>query len=160
MHRHPLWLQDFEMEYDLSFFDTDPFEPMPGGTMSIWPFTIGHFVELPYTLVQDHTLMQTLGENTPRIWLDKVEFVSKYSGMALLNSHPDYLMFPQYFSIYEEFLNQMRQRNDYWHALPSEVANWWQYRVSLLVENWSEGGGVTSKNGVTIRELRLADLPL
>ncbi|MHA1380883.1 MAG: hypothetical protein ACTSRG_21160, partial [Candidatus Helarchaeota archaeon] len=50
-HRNPEWMQSLEIEYDLSFFDTDPFEPIPGGTMSLWPFRIGHFVELPYTLV-------------------------------------------------------------------------------------------------------------
>ena len=45
-------MRHLEIEYDLSFFDTDPFEPIPGGTMSIWPFFIGHFVELPYTLAR------------------------------------------------------------------------------------------------------------
>jgi hypothetical protein len=35
MHRHAEWLQALAVEYDLSFFDTDPYEPMPGGTMSI-----------------------------------------------------------------------------------------------------------------------------
>ena len=64
--RQPEWMQTLNIEYDLSFFDTDPFEPIPGGTMSIWPFFIGHFVELPYTLVQDHTLTSVLGENSPR----------------------------------------------------------------------------------------------
>ena len=34
------------MQYDLSFFDTDPFEPIPVGTMSIWPFMLGNFVEI------------------------------------------------------------------------------------------------------------------
>ena len=46
-HRHPLWMQSLDIEYDLSFFDTDPYEPMAGGSMSIWPYMIGHFVELP-----------------------------------------------------------------------------------------------------------------
>ena len=68
-------MQALEVEYDSSFFDTDPYEPMPGGTMSIWPFFLGHFVELPYTLVQDHTLSVILGERTPRLWLDKVDFI-------------------------------------------------------------------------------------
>src|SRR5207247_9781434 len=42
-HRHPEWMQSLDVEYDASFFDSDPFEPMPGGTMSLWPFTIGRF---------------------------------------------------------------------------------------------------------------------
>ena len=46
-HRHPEWMQELDVEYDASFFDTDPFEPIPGGTMSLWPFVLGRFVELP-----------------------------------------------------------------------------------------------------------------
>ena len=64
--RNPEWMQALNIEYDLSFFDTDPFEPIPGGTMSIWPFFTGHFVELPYTLVQDYTLVSVLGEDYPK----------------------------------------------------------------------------------------------
>ena len=75
--RQPEWMQALEIEYDLSFFDTDPFEPICGGTMSIWPFFIGHFVELPYTLVQDYTLTSVIGENSPRLWLEKVDFIKK-----------------------------------------------------------------------------------
>jgi hypothetical protein len=43
----PEWLQALDIPYDLPFFDTDPYEPMPGGTKSICPFTLGWFVELP-----------------------------------------------------------------------------------------------------------------
>jgi len=130
-HRNPEWMQALDIEYDLSFFDTDPFEPMPGGTMSIWPFQMGRFIELPYTLMQDHTLMVTLGETTPRLWLEKVDFIEKYCGMALVNTHPDYLKNPKHFAIYEAFLQQMRERDGYWHALPREVARWWKKRTEL-----------------------------
>jgi len=129
MHRNPYWLQALKIEYDLSFFDTDPYEPMPGGCMSIWPYFIGHFVELPYTLVQDCTLVMVLGEKTPRIWLEKVSFIEKYHGMALLNSHPDYLNQPDIWNIYVRFLEEMKERRNYWHVLPQEVARWWRFRL-------------------------------
>jgi peptidoglycan/xylan/chitin deacetylase (PgdA/CDA1 family) len=128
MHRNPYWMQALEIEYDLSFFDTDPYEPIPGGCMSIWPFFIGHFVELPYTLVQDSTLGLVLGENTPRIWMEKVAFIEQYRGMALLNSHPDYLSQPDIWNIYVKFLMEMKEKNNFWHALPREVARWWLKR--------------------------------
>ena len=128
-HRNPEWMQALEIEYDLSFFDTDPFEPIPGGTMSIWPFFIGHFVELPYTLVQDYTLTSVLGETTPRLWLEKVDFIKKFHGMALLNSHPDYLNDPNSFRVYAEFLETMKKNEEYWHALPCDVASWWKSRA-------------------------------
>jgi peptidoglycan/xylan/chitin deacetylase (PgdA/CDA1 family) len=128
-HRHPEWMQALEIEYDLSFFDTDPYEPMPGGTMSLWPFAIGRFLELPYTLAQDHTLIAILGETTPRLWLDKVDFLRAYAGLALLNTHPDYLTLPHMREVYTDFLRDMSTRGDYWHALPEEVAQWWRARA-------------------------------
>jgi hypothetical protein len=136
-HRNPAWMQDLEVDYDASFFDTDPYEVMPGGTMTIWPFFCGRLVELPYTLPQDHTLFVVLGERSPRVWLDKTDFVAKWNGMALLIAHPDYLESAVHLGVYEEFLAEMqrrRRRSDsgpvMWHALPREVAEWWRQRAT------------------------------
>jgi hypothetical protein len=129
MMRNPEWMQALEIDYDLSFFDTDPYEPMPGGTMSIWPFILGRFVELPYTLVQDHTLTVVLGETTPRLWLQKVDFIERYHGMVLVNAHPDYLSEPVIRKVYAGFLQAMQRRDGYWCALPREVAQWWRARA-------------------------------
>jgi hypothetical protein len=126
--RQPEWMQALDIDYDLSFFDTDPFEPIPGGTMSIWPFSIGRFIELPYTLVQDYTLTSILNETTPRIWLEKVDFIERFHGMALVNTHPDYLKSKSTWDVYYQFLNKMKKCNCYWHALPCEVAKWWRTR--------------------------------
>jgi hypothetical protein len=129
-HRNPAWMQVLDIEYDLSFFDTDPYEPLPGGTMSIWPFIMGRFVELPYTLVQDYTLTAILGETTARPWLNKLEFIKRYFGMALLNSHPDYLESRPAWDIYVEFLERVKGMGDYWNGLPREIAGWWRERAS------------------------------
>ncbi|HEY7355999.1 MAG TPA: hypothetical protein VH590_06015 [Ktedonobacterales bacterium] len=131
MHRHPQWLQALDVQYDLSFFDTDPYEPQPGGVSSIWPFLLGTFVELPYTLVQDHTLMAILGERSPRLWLEKVDFIERWKGMALVNTHPDYLQAPGGLALYEHFLQALKEREYYWHALPREVAAWWRQRAQF-----------------------------
>jgi hypothetical protein len=127
-HRHPEWMQALEIDYDLSFFDTDPFEPLPGGTMSIWPYFIGRFVELPATLVQDHTLVMLLGERSPRLWLEKVDFLERYRGLALVDTHPDYLRDDTTWQVYADFLQAMREREGYWHALPRDIARWWRAR--------------------------------
>jgi hypothetical protein len=130
--RQPEWMQALEIEYDLSFFDTDPFEPIPGGSMSIWPFYIGHFIELPYTLVQDYTLTSVLGQNSPRIWLEKVDFIEKFHGMALVNTHPDYLKSQSTMDVYLDFLKAMKMRKSYWQALPGEIARWWKFRAGSI----------------------------
>ena len=127
--RNPGWMQALEIEYDSTFFDTDPCEPIPGGTMSIWPFFLGRFVELPYTLMQDCTLTTILGQTTPRLWLQKVDFIEAYCGMALVNTHPDYLSDPGTCRVYTGFLQTMSCRDRYWHALPSDVARWWRARA-------------------------------
>jgi hypothetical protein len=128
--RNPEWMQALNIEYDLSFFDTDPFEPMPGGTMSIWPFYTGRFVELPYTLVQDYTLTSVLDKTTPEIWLDKIEFIEEFHGLALVNSHPDYLAQETDLNVYHDFLITMKNRKGFWHALPRDVARWWRSRTT------------------------------
>jgi peptidoglycan/xylan/chitin deacetylase (PgdA/CDA1 family) len=132
MMRHPEWLQALEIEYDLSFFDTDPFQPVPGGTMSIWPFVLGRFVELPYTLTQDCVLTTILGETSPKLWLEKLDFIEKYHGMALVNTHPDYLRDSTTWQIYDDFLRSVREKGGYWHALPREAARWWRARSQTV----------------------------
>lgn len=141
--REPDWMQYLNIEYDLSFFDTDPFEPIPGGTMSIWPFTLGHFLELPYTLVQDYTLTSIINEHTPRIWLQKVDFIQNYHGMALLNSHPDYLKQEIDWKVYKDFLAAMRDMPNCWQALPCNVADWWHRRLCAEDQFLKDGHWVT-----------------
>lgn len=132
--RNPEWMQALEVDYDLSFFDTDPYEPMPGGVMSIWPFAIGKFIELPYTLPQDCTLFQVFNECTPHLWLKKLDFIEDYHGMALVITHPDYLRETRVWNIYIEFLKALKERVNYWHALPCEVAWWWRRRIERPID--------------------------
>jgi peptidoglycan/xylan/chitin deacetylase (PgdA/CDA1 family) len=129
-HRHPVPMQELAVEYDSSFFDTDPFEPISGGVMTIWPFFMGRFVELPYTLPQDHTLIETMGETTPRVWLEKSRFIAEHGGMALLNSHPEYLCLAGNLHMYEEFLDAACCEGHAWRALPKDVSVWWRLRSS------------------------------
>lgn len=135
--RHPEWMQELAIEYDLSFFDTDPYEPIAGGTMTLWPFMIGRFVELPYTLPQDFTLTTVLKHTTPQLWLEKVDFIAQYHGMALVNVHPDYVLDNTTRQVFITFLDAMRERSDYWHALPREVARWWKARTQPSANNGS-----------------------
>lgn len=108
------WLHDLNIQYDSSTFDTDPFEPQPDGTGTIFPFwvparraEVGNptsvlrppssskqgYVELPYTLPQDSTLFLLFREKTIRVWQEKLDWIASRGGMALLNVHPDYASF-------------------------------------------------------------------
>lgn len=152
--RHPEWMQSFDIEYDSSFFDTDPFEPMPGGAMSIWPFEIGKFIELPYTLAQDNTLINILKEKSIRLWLEKIIFLEKYHGMILLIVHPDYLLKSLNWNLFIELLQKIKNKENYWYALPKEVASWWRARNQTQLLSKLPGGVKRSvsldNNGVFI----------
>src|SRR5205085_9183853 len=149
-------LHELDIQYDASTFDTDPFEPQPEGRHTIFPFwvpatvpqtpegnssgaihspcsTFGRlrtgYVELPYTLPQDFTLFLLLREQTRNIWLQKVDWIARHGGMALINVHPDYIRFEDERAsnrtypvrYYRELLAHLRDRygTSFWHPLPS-----------------------------------------
>jgi hypothetical protein len=92
------WLQELEIRYDASTFDTDPFEPQPDGAKTIFPFWVpresgGGYVELPYTLAQDSTVFLVLKERTIDLWKKKLDWLVERGGMVLLGAHPDYMSF-------------------------------------------------------------------
>jgi peptidoglycan/xylan/chitin deacetylase (PgdA/CDA1 family) len=124
VHRNLDWMQALDMEYDSSCFDLDPFQAMPGGVRTFWPFLYGRFVELPYTLPQDHTLFVVLGESTSRLWKEKLSMIRKWQGMALMLTHPDYLDSPSRLSMYLDFLKFLRDESTFWHVLPRDMARW------------------------------------
>ncbi len=134
VHRNLAWLQMLEIEYDASCFDVDPYQAMPGGVGSIWPFVAGTFVELPYTLPQDHTVLVALGQEDGAIWREKLDFLARRSGMALMLTHPDYLDRRRRLDLYREFLEYARDQGGWWHALPREAAAWWREREQSSLE--------------------------
>jgi glycosyltransferase involved in cell wall biosynthesis len=135
------WLHELKIQYDTSTFDTDPFEPQPEGRHTIFPFLVSErlartpgsgYVELPYTLPQDSTLFLLLREQTIDIWVQKLDWIAAHGGMVLVDTHPDYMAFDatrqkrsEYsVKLYEQFLQYLQSQygQDYWHALPREVA--------------------------------------
>jgi glycosyltransferase involved in cell wall biosynthesis len=161
MHRNLDWMTALNITYSTSTFDTDPFEPQPDGAGTIFPVVVfkesrerlavssqisppspssfpasrlpGFFIELPYTLPQDSTLFIILKEKTIDIWKGKLDWIAENGGMALLNSHPDYmdfdgdgrdeLLYPvQHYIDFLQYL-QRRYAGRYFHALPSALAS-------------------------------------
>ena len=130
------WIQDLNILYDASTFDTDPFEPQPDGVHTIFPFWVqGNgskgYVELPYTLPQDSTLFLLFKETTIDVWTKKLDWVAAHGGMAMLNVHPDYMNFDgkprlaEYSAeLYKSFLKYVASRygETCWFALPRDVA--------------------------------------
>lgn len=126
VHRNLDWLQHLNILYDASCFDYDPYQPFPGGTGSIWPFMAGKFVELPYTVPQDHVLFCTLRTKNILIWKKKAKWLAANHGMILTLTHPDYLMEKDHLNHYEEFLGYLKEIPSAWHCLPREIAEWYK----------------------------------
>jgi glycosyltransferase involved in cell wall biosynthesis len=142
-HHELDWLESLSAEYDTSTFDTDPFEPQPDSAKTIFPFKVygkkRNFIELPYTLPQDFTLMVLMGHQDISVWKKKLDWVASRGGMALLITHPDYMHFdgdekrsytyPA--SFYKDFLEYVTKKyhGKYWNGLPREVASFWKDKV-------------------------------
>jgi glycosyltransferase involved in cell wall biosynthesis/peptidoglycan/xylan/chitin deacetylase (PgdA/CDA1 family) len=132
-HRNAEWMAALPVLYDSSFPDTDPFEPQPGGCCSIVPFRLGDVVELPITLVQDHTMWEILREPGIDRWLHKSEWIMRNHGLINVIVHPDYVVDPVRLALYDRFLAFLAAQPGGWHALPRDVARWWLQRESLTV---------------------------
>ncbi len=146
MHHDLDWIHDLNLDYDLSTFDTDPFEPQADGVETIFPFWVekngSGYVELPYTLAQDFTPYILMKFPDIDIWKKKVDWIVEKGGMVLVNVHPDYIAFDgekpgiQEFPIamYEDLLKYIsdKYKDRYWHALPKEVAKFWKQEVAAI----------------------------
>ena len=121
-------------DYDSSYPDTDPFEPQAGGCCSWLPFFNGEIVELPLTMPQDHTLFVILRQVDEHAWVTKAELLRDRGGMALIDTHPDYLVDDRILKAYAGFLERFVQDGSAWKALPCEVSSWWRLRAELCLE--------------------------
>ena len=129
-HRVFDWLAELPVEYDCTIPNSDPYEPQPGGCCSVFPFWIGHVVELPYTLPQDHTLLTLLGRRSPELWLEQSAAIEREHGLIQCLSHPDrgYLGDADKRAVYAEFLRGIAEREGIWRTLPRDAAAWWRER--------------------------------
>lgn len=141
MHHNLQWIHKLDIKYDLSTFDTDPFEPQSDGMKTIFPFwvsknsneTANGYWEFPYTLVQDFTLFILMNGNND-IWEKKVDWIVQNEGMVLVNVHPDYINFSKNKNRVQEFskiqyiglLNYIKTKykGQYWNPLPKELAEY------------------------------------
>jgi peptidoglycan/xylan/chitin deacetylase (PgdA/CDA1 family) len=145
--RRAQWIPRLGFDFDSSFSDTDIFEPQPGGTCSIFPFFLDNVVELPYTLPQDHTLIHLLGRELVPAWIRKARWIVSLGGMILTLTHPDYCGEGIYFQAYEKLLDYLAGIENAWHALPSQVAQWWRQRARAALHLIDGTPMVSSRQG-------------
>ena len=121
-------------DYDCSYPDTDPFEPQGGGCCTWLPFFNQEMVELPLTMPQDHTLFVILRHDDETAWIEKAELLRGRGGMALIDTHPDYLIEDRVRRAYRRLLERYASDETAWKALPREVSAWWRRRAGSSIE--------------------------
>jgi len=141
--RHWELMPQLGFDYDTSYPDSDPFEPQGGGCCTWLPFFNGRMVELPMTMPQDHTLFAILRHRDETAWVQKAELLRERGGMALIDTHPDYLVEDTVKDAYARLLERCAGDEDAWKALPREVAAWWRRRAESLPERGPHGWTVT-----------------
>ena len=146
MHHNLEWIGELDISYDMSTFDVDPFQPQPDGVGTIFPFWVknkrhknGGYIELPYTISQDHTPFIMRKDKTNNVWTEKLDWIVKNNGMALINVHPDYLNLNTKYEkreIYpvDNYINFLEYINTnysgkFWNVLPKEIA---QYAFNIF----------------------------
>ncbi len=74
-------------------------------------------------------------EESPAIWIDKLDWIAENGGMALVNVHPDYLNFENKrkseqfpISYYTDFLKYIKNnyKDEYWNVCANEIAGFWK----------------------------------
>jgi hypothetical protein len=146
-HRNWEWMPMLGFDYDTSYPDTDPFEPQGGGCCSWLPFFNRELVELPITLPQDHTLFVILREDERR-WVEKTDFLREHGGMALLNTHPDYMLEPERVAQYDRYLRPLAADETAWHVLPRNASAWWRRRAAT--QPLRDGSGWRAESDATV----------
>jgi glycosyltransferase involved in cell wall biosynthesis len=126
-------------DYDSSYPDTDPYEPIPGGCCSFLPFANRELIELPITLPQDHTLFQILNRPDESVWVRKAGHIRDRGGMVLALTHPDYATDPRVRTSYRRLLETFHSDPSSWKALPAEVSAWWRARAASTLRPDGEG---------------------
>jgi hypothetical protein len=153
-HRVWEWMPRLGFDYDSSYPDTDPYEPQPGGCCSWLPYFNQDLVELPITLPQDYTLFTILGHEDERLWIEKARFLRERGGMALLITHPDYMLERRTRRAYRRLLEAFRHDTTAWRALPRDVSAWWRRRAASQLERTGRDWrivGPAAKAGRVIR---------
>lgn len=136
------WIGELDIDYSISTYDCDPFEPQGCSVGRIFPYwvqepnSVRGYVEMPYTLAQDFTAFILMQEETDHLWRIKLDWIASKGGMALIKTHPDYMSFRQETNtkdrypvkLYTDFLDYVNEqyREEAWIATPAEVANYWK----------------------------------
>lgn len=142
LYRNLEWLQTLDFAYDMSVPTVGHLEAQRGGCCSVFPFFAGKMVELPLTTTQDYALFQILKDYSIELWKKQLELITRRHGLASFITHPDYVASRRPRETYERLLGHLqeaREENRSWFALPGAVNRWWRERSRMKVARRGNG---------------------
>jgi hypothetical protein len=80
-----------------------------------------------------------LRQNDETAWVEKAEFLRDRGGLAMIDTHPDYLVDERLLRAYGRFLGRFAEDESAWKALPRDVSAWWRRRAGSHLE-WHRDG--------------------
>ena len=75
-----------------------------------------------------------LGQTDETAWVEKMDQLRQAGGMALLITHPDYMLDEGRLGAYSRLLAHAAADDGVWRALPREVSAWWRRRAASSIE--------------------------
>lgn len=136
MYREQEWFGAFEFSYDMSVPNVAHLEPQRGGCCTVMPYFVGDILELPLTTVQDYSLFHILNDYSTTLWKEQIRLIAAHHGLISVITHPDYLIGERERGIYADLLrhlNELRERDGIWMALPGEINRWWRNRQQMTL---------------------------
>jgi hypothetical protein len=142
MYHKQDWYKALSVEYDMSVPNSGHWEAQFGGCCTVFPYFVGHVLELPLTTVQDYVLFVLWGAYSTEMWKRQANLLLSKHGFISFLTHPDYVLEPRAQRIYEElleFISSLKQRENAWFCLPGEVNDWWRERSQLNLQRGCDG---------------------
>lgn len=147
MYRNADWYDALDVSYDMSIPNVAHLEPQRGGCCTVFPYFIGDILEIPLTTIQDYSLFHILNQYSIELWKRQTNLIQRRHGLASFIIHPDYIIATRAQETYVsllEYLARLREEENVWMALPSEIDRWWRERsrMQLVFEDgrWTING--------------------
>ena len=134
MYRNQQWCHALEFQYDMSVPNVAHLEPQRGGCCTVFPYFIGHLLELPSTTTQDYALFHFLHEYSLELWKRQIAMIRQHHGLISILVHPDYILEERAREVYLQllrFLNTLRAKENLWITTPGSLNEWWRTRSTL-----------------------------
>ena len=99
-----------------------------------------------------------LGQVDEGVWVEKTAAIRDRGGMALLITHPDYMLDAALVDAYRRYLRRFAADETLWRALPKDIAAWWRRRNASTIERvngaWVVDGPAARRGSDRARRLR------